>query len=127
MRSFRKMTALLCAVLLLGLMAGCGAKGSIVGTWSAETKISVLGIDQNGGDADAEITFSFLEDGSGSMDVDIQMDLPDPEERSFQYSVEGDALTLEYDDQQKNEFTFVLDGDTLKLDGRVSLELKRQK
>lgn len=127
MRSFRKMTALLCAVLLLGLMAGCGAKGSIVGTWSAETKISVLGIDQNGGDADAEITFSFLEDGSGSMDVDIQMDLPDPEERSFQYSVEGDVLTLEYDDQQKNEFTFVLDGDTLKLDGRVSLELKRQK
>jgi hypothetical protein len=121
------MAALLCAVLLLGLMAGCGAKDSIVGTWSAETKISVLGIDQNGGDADAEITFSFLEDGNGSMDVDIQMDLPDPEERSFQYSVEGDALTLEYDDQQKNEFTFVLDGDTLKLDGRVSLELKRQK
>lgn len=127
MRFFRKMAALLCAVLLLGLMAGCGAKDSIVGTWSAETKISVLGIDQNGGDADAEITFSFLEDGSGSMDVDIQMDLPDPEERSFQYSVEGDVLTLEYDDQQKNEFTFVLDGDTLKLDGRVSLELKRQK
>ena len=127
MRSFRKMTALLCAVLLLGLMAGCGAKGSIVGTWSAETKISVLGIDQNGGDADAEITFSFLEDGSGSMDVDIQMDLPDPDERSFQYSVEGDVLTLEYDNQQKNEFTFVLDGDTLKMDGRVSLELKRQK
>lgn len=127
MRSFRKMAALLCAVLLLGVMVGCGAKDSIAGTWSAETKISVLGIDQNGGDADAEITFSFLEDGSGSMDVDIQMDLPDPEERSFRYSVEGDVLTLEYDDQQKNEFTFVLDGDTLKLDGRVSLELKRQK
>lgn len=127
MRSFRKMAALLCAVLLLGVMVGCGAKDSIAGTWSAETKISVLGIDQNGGDAEAEITFSFLEDGSGSMDVDIQTDLPDPDQRSFQYSVEGDVLTLEYDDQQKNEFTFVLDGDTLKLDGRVSLELKRQK
>ena len=36
MRSFRKMAALLCAVLLLGLMAGCGAKDSIAGTWSAE-------------------------------------------------------------------------------------------
>ena len=119
------LSLLLC--LSMGLMAGCGAKDSIAGTWSAETKISVLGIDQNGGDAEAEITFSFLEDGSGSMDVDIQTDLPDPDQRSFRYSVEGDVLTLEYDDQQKNEFTFVLDGDTLKLDGRVSLELKRQK
>ena len=121
------MAALLCAVLLLGLLGGCGAKNSIVGEWNAETKLSVLGDDQYDGDTDAEVTFSFREDGSGSMEMDFPDPLPDPGERSFRYSVEGDKLILAYDNQQKSEFTFVLEGDTLKLDGRASLELKRDK
>lgn len=127
MRLLRKMTAVLCAVLLLGLLSGCGAKDSIAGTWRAETKMSNLGVDQSGDDVDAVVKFSFRKDGSGSMELDLPEGLPNPGSRSFRYSVEGDKLTVEYDGQQKTEFTFVLKGDTLKLDGRVSLELKRQK
>lgn len=127
MRLLRKMTAVLCAVLLLGLLSGCGAKDSIAGSWSAETKMSLLGVDQSGDDVDAVVKFSFRKDGSGSMELELPEGHPNPDSRSFQYSVEGDKLTVEYDGQQKTEFTFVLKGDTLKLDGRVSLELKRQK
>ena len=125
MRYIRTIAVLLCGVLLLGLLSGCGGENSIVGEWSAETRMSLLGIDQEGDEMDAEVTFSFRENGSGSMEVDFPDPLSDPDERGFRYSIEGDRLLVEYDDGQRDEFAFHLTPNTLKLDGRAKLELRR--
>ena len=123
----RRTLVCLMAVLMLCFMAGCGAKDSLQGTWEASVEMSVLGVGvEPGQTGTGVIRFAFEEDGSGSMDAEFGTQLPKAS-RPFQYSTEGDQLTLEYTEGESTDtFTFTLEGDALSLvNHRGSFELTR--
>ncbi len=125
--NLRKALLCLTAVLMLCFMTGCGAKDSLQGTWEASVEMSVLGVGAEPGQTETGvIRFTFEEDGSGSMDAEFGAELPEAI-RPFQYSTEGDQITLEYaDGASADVFTFTLKGDALSLvNQRGSFDLTR--
>lgn len=124
----RRWTAMLClmAALALCFLTGCGAKDSLHGTWETSLEMSVLGVGVEPGQTGSGIIrFTFLEDGSGNMDTEFGQALPEVG-RPFQYTADGDQLTLTYDEGTEEVYTFALEGDTLTLENhRISLELAR--
>ena len=126
MKRWRAMVCIL-AALVLFCLGGCGAKDSIVGTWEAPVEMSVLGVGVESPQmVTSTVRFTFLEDGSGSMDVEAGEEFP-AAQRPFQYSTEGDQITLEYaEGASADVFTFTLKGDALSLvNQRGSFDLTR--
>ena len=128
MKKLRVMTCLL-AALALFCLTGCGGQETLVGTWETSVEMSVLGEGVEPGRTETGVLhFVFLEDGTGSMDVmDAELVAKLPEtSRPFQYSTNGDQLTLDNDGGMDEVYTFTLEGDTLTLENhRISLELTR--
>ena len=116
---------LLITVLLFGMVAGCGARSKLVGTWAAETETTILGVSiEIPFVSDTVISFSFEKDGTGAMTTDFGSSLPTTN-RAYTYAVEDDQLTLTYESGSVEEYTFIVEKDVLKLKGRVDLELNR--
>ena len=128
MKTIKKQCAVLCAGLSLGLLVSCAGEENIVGTWAADVEMSVLGLTEQI-DSSIPITtvYVFGEDGSGSFEMQMPDDLPNPGTQPFQYTVEEEKLTLLLENGQSQEYEFVLEGDQLTLAGRVSATFKRQK
>lgn len=121
-----RMTACLLAALVLFCLTGCGGQDTLAGTWETSVEMSVLGEGVDPGKTGTGvIRFTFEEDGSGSMDAEFGQEMPEAS-RPFQYSTDGDQLTLEYDGGTAEVYAFALEGDVLTLDShRISLELTR--
>ena len=116
----RKIALLLIAVMLFGLVAGCGAQSKLVGTWEAETQASVLGFDISTG----SVSFSFEKDGTGTMSGELGS-TGLSSNSDFTYTVEKDQLTLTFESGNTEVFTFVVEKDVLKLDGSTDFELTK--
>ena len=128
MKTIKKQYAVLCAGLSLGLLVSCAGEESIVGTWAADVEMSVLGVSQEEVSTIPVTTvYVFGEDGSGSFEMQMPDDLPNPGIQPFRYTVEEEKLTLLLENGQSQEYEFVLEGDQLTLAGRVSATFKRQK
>lgn len=115
------MKRLVCCALLLSLLflAGCSGKTDITGVWEQEMEISILG---NNAEVPAAamstLRFTFREDGTGSQEVKILDGVHPDSVRAFSYTLEGETLILDYGEQQTEEFTVLLKGDSLRLENR---------
>ena len=118
-------TAILVTLLLLFSCSACGGGDTLTGTWEGPMETTVLGTGTEDGDVTATIRFTFQEDGSGATETDFGSDLPAAEAQTYQYTTDGDALTLTFEDGQTQTYTYQLDGDTLTLEGRADLTLTR--
>ena len=119
-------------------MAGCtqnrANRGTILGSWEAEIEVSLLGVsvaDDNGPQSVAAIySFNFFEDGTGErciiIDEKYTEHLPNANEH-FTYILDGDELTLTYENENSEKFTVSFSDEKLILDGRVRLELVPKK
>ena len=118
-----KIAFLLISVMLFSLLSGCGARSKLIGTWEAHTEASILGISIDipliG---NSVIVFSFEKDGTGVMTSEFGTFSG---KRAYTYTVAEDKLTLTYESGSVEEYTFVVEKDVLKLDGRVDLELNK--
>lgn len=117
-------------------MAGCGQarRNSILGSWEAETEMSILGVsvaDDEGAQSVAAIyCFDFFEDGTGASSI-----LADPKYADripntnvdFTYMLDGDKLTITYENGNTEIFTISFLDEKLILNGRASIELVPKK
>ena len=125
MKHYKIVALLLSTVLLVVLLAGCGAQSKLVGTWEAKSEASILGVSiEIPFISDGVISFSFEKDGTGAMTTDFGSSVPTVS-RAYTYTVEEDQLTLTYESGSVEEYTFTVEKDVLKLDGRVDLELNK--
>ncbi len=125
MKKLRVAVCLLAALTLFWL-TGCGGQDTLAGTWETSVEMSVLGENvEPGQNGTGVLRLSFEENGRGSMDTEFGQELP-ASSRPFQYSTDGDQLTLEYELGMSEVYTFTLKGKVLILDNhRISLELDR--
>lgn len=72
-----KKTILTLLIVVMLALIGCSAEHTIIGTWTNQT--TILGID-------AETTYVFREDGTGSKKTILETD--------FTYEISGDKLTI---------------------------------
>ena len=119
----KKVLCLVFAVCLLLTVAGCGQgeRNPILGSWEAETQISILGVSGNQ-TVDAVYRFVFNEDGTGESHIVTDVNLPDPA-GTFTYTLEEDQLVLTYEGGMTQTFTVTFGENTMTLDGRAHLEL----
>jgi len=117
---------LLSVVLLIGLLAGCGAQSRLVGTWETSAQASVLGEGvETPTTVSGTVRFIFREDGSGAMETDFGSVVPAASD-AFDYTVDGKELTLNLASRVET-FAFKVKRDTLVLDGsHMDWELTRQ-
>ena len=119
-------TAILVTLLLLLSCSACGGGDTLTGTWEGPVEMTALGVAaEDPGDMTGTIRLTFTEEGTGTMEAAFPSELPAIEPRTYQYTTEGDQLTITYDAGSSMTFTYSLDGDTLDLDGRADLTLTR--
>ncbi|SEF86789.1 MULTISPECIES: DUF5640 domain-containing protein [Lachnospira] len=111
MKTFKKMTTVIFASVLLFTLVACGGSKSVVGTWTSV-------------EDDIAYTFVFEKDGTGSLDLS-GVSVP------FEYKVEDDTITLTMTllgTTEEDEYTYELSDKTLKLtdDANVTIELTKQ-
>lgn len=106
----KKAIAITLALVMVVLFAGCGLQSQLAGTaWEQVQK-----------DGKKVITLSFERFNKFNFDVKTYEDGELVEDESFsntgKWTVDGDILTLKYDDDLEDEvYRVVIDGDTLKL------------
>ena len=122
------MKRLLCWILtaaLLLLLTACGDASGITGSWEQQMEISILGLDAQTSAASI-LRFSFRDDGTGTQEQIIEDGTHPNASRGFTYKMEGDKLTLDYGDGQKEDFSVVMDASILKLENnRGKFELTK--
>jgi len=116
-----KRIVLLLLVLTL-LFTGCGAKGSIIGSWETESAAE-MGLDISGGFIDTITRLTFLEEGIGAWEIEM-VESREILRREFTYILEGDTLTILYPDATAQEFHVDFEKGVLLLTGRENLALK---
>ena len=125
-------------VLMLGLsMIGCGQdpdkQNSVLGSWEAETEISILGVsasDDAPQSVPAVYCFDFSEDGTGEQRVIVDEEYAErfrDMNTSFTYVLDGDKLTLTHENGNTDKFTVAFSESKLILDGRACIELTPKK
>ena len=115
MRHRKIVALLLSAVLLVGLLAGCGSPANLVGIWEAPTEASVLGEGvETPATVPGTVRFVFHEDGSGAIEVNLGSDMPTATE-AFEYTLDGKQLTLNLASRIET-YNVKVKGDTLVLD-----------
>lgn len=106
----KKAIAITLALVMVVLFAGCGLQSQLAGTsWEQVQK-----------DGKKVITLSFERFNKFNFDVKTYEDGELVEDESFsntgKWTVDGDILTLKYDDDLEDEvYRVEIDGDTLKL------------
>ena len=117
---------ILTAVLLFSLTT-CGESSGITGSWEQEMEISILGLEGQTS-ATSILRFTFWEDGTGIQEQIIEDASHPNASREFTYQLEGDKLTLDYGDGQREEFFVMMDASSLNLENnRGEFELTRVK
>ena len=112
------MKRLLCWILtaaLLLLLTACGDASGITGIWEQEMEISILGLDAQTSAASI-LRFTFRDDSTGIQEQIIKDGSHPNASREFTYRLEGEILTLDYGDGQKEDFSVVMDTSSLKLE-----------
>jgi uncharacterized lipoprotein NlpE involved in copper resistance len=106
----KKAVVIALALVMVALFAGCGLQSQLAGTkWEQVQK-----------DGKKVITLSFERFNKFNFDVKMYEDGELVEDESFsntgKWTVDGDILTLKYDDDLEDEvYRVEIDGDTLKL------------
>ncbi len=94
----KKTLCIILAVMLIAVsLCACGGSNSIVGSWSGTTE----GI---------AVTMTFEKDGSGVLSA-----LGGLATEKFTYTTEGSTLTVTTSDDDKEVYEYSLEGDTLSL------------
>ena len=121
---------LICALAMAGCGKGQAGRHSILGSWEAKTEMSILGVSvaDEEGPQSAEVLyrFDFFADGTGDSSI-----VPDGKyadripgtNAGFTYTLDGDKLTLTYENGNTEIFTVSFRDGKLILDGRAHLEL----
>ena len=102
----KKMVILaLLSILIIGSVVGCAGTNDLVGTWDA---------DQDGW----SFTITFNEDGTGVEAFETWT-------TEFTWSASNGNLTLEFEDDETEEWSYTIDGDTLTIieDGEYGEQL----
>lgn len=134
----KKVFCFMFVLFVLLAMAGCGQNqadhNSILGSWEAETELSILGVsvsdDEENQTADMVYCFEFYEDGAGKSSIIIDEKYAEDIRNmnaSFTYILDGDKLELTHEDGNTQVFTVSFSGENLILDGRAHMELVRKK
>ena len=134
----KRLTALVLALICVLGLVGCDQNQNnrdyIFGSWEAEIEMSILGVsvaDEEGPQSTYAICiFDFFEDGTGESGIIVDRkyaeNIADTNE-SFTYILDGDKLTLTYDDGKVENFTVSFLDEKLILDGRAHIELSPKK
>ena len=115
---------ILMAVFLFSLTA-CGDASGITGIWEQQMEISILGLEGQTSAASI-LRFTFRDDGTGTQEQIIKDGTHPNASREFTYQLEGDKLTLDFGDGQKEDFSVVMDVSSLNLENnRGTFELTK--
>jgi len=125
-------------MLALFCLAGCtqnkADENSILGSWEAESKMSIIGIsmpiEAENQTIDMIYHFEFLENETGKSKIIVDEKYADyiqNVEDNFTYTLDKDKLELTYENGNTQVFTVSFSDGNLILDGRVHLEFVRKK
>ena len=125
-------------VILLATITGCGQKtadkNTILGSWETKIAASILGVsmpdNEEAQSADATYCFDFSEDGSGTSSITLDAAYAEQfrnTQENFTYTLDGEQLTLTFENGNTQVFTVSFSDGKLILDGRARLELMRTK
>ena len=88
-------------------------------------EISILGLEGQTSVASI-LRFTFRDDGTGTQEQIIKDGTHPNASREFTYQLEGDKLTLDFGDGQKEDFSVVMDVSSLNLENnRGTFELTK--
>ena len=112
------------AALLALLLCACGSAAkepSVVGTWEGEMVVSVLGLAAQDSPVSETATtrMTFHEDGTCLWETSLPEPYPSTAQE-YNYTAEGDVLTLGMENGREETVPFSLAGDTLRLGGRFN-------
>lgn len=134
----KKLTVFVLVLMYALAMVGCDQNQNnrdyIFGSWEAEIEMSILGVsvaDEEGPQSTYAIyNFDFFEDGTGESGIIVDRKyaeyIADTNE-SFTYILDGNKLTLTYDNGKVEKFTVSFLDEKLILDGRSHIELSPKK
>lgn len=134
----KKLTVFILVLMYALAMVSCGQnqanRNSVLGSWEAEIEISMIGVsagdDKGPQNADAIYYFDFFEDGTGESSIILggkyAEHIPKTNE-NFTYILDGDKLTLTYENGNVQKFTISFVEEKLILDGRARIELAPKK
>ena len=134
----KKTISFLLVILLLAAITGCGektaAQKTIVGSWETKIAASILGVsvpdNEEAQSTDATYCFNFSEDGSGTSSITLDAAYAEQirnTQENFTYTLDGEQLTLTFENGNTQVFTVSFSDGKLILDGRARLELMRTK
>lgn len=133
----KKLTVFVLILMYALAMVGCSQnqvnRDSVFGSWEAEAEISILGVsvdDEETQSVDAIYYFDFFEDGTGESSIIVDgkyAELVPNTNESFTYTLDGDKLTLTYENGNVKKFTVSFWDEKMILDGRARIELVPKK
>jgi len=134
------MKRLLCFLLILlalSAFVGCSKKQTdynpLLGTWEADTEMSILGVSlPDDGKQSISVVYrlEFYADGTGKSSILVDekyLDRIPNINTNFTYVHDGDKLTLTHEEGNTQVFTVSFSDGNMILDGRTHIELIRKK